>query len=106
MKDLIAKKDYAEIYEVKDLENPNTNCIRVYCTQAPDVFGFQIRTHKPIVERFGRGKCRDMIAHVSLSITEVEEILAYMKSEYPKMKRVNIGGLEIIKEEIKKSHQT
>jgi len=106
MDDLIAKEDYAEIYEVKDLDRPNDNCIRVYCTQAPDVFGFQIRTHKPINERFGHGKPRDMIAHVSLSIAEVEEILEYMKSQYPNMKRVNTSGLKRIEKEIKKSHQT
>ena len=88
-KDLMAKKEHAEIYEVKDLGYDNKNCIRLYCTQAPDVFNFQIRTHKKITDRWSKGKARDMVATVSLTIVEVEEILHYMKKQYPKIKPVN-----------------
>jgi len=89
-KDLMAKKEFAEIYEVKDLECANENCIRLYCTQAPDVFNFQIRTFKSITDKWNNsGKRRNMIANVSLTITEVEEILHYMKKQHPKMKPVN-----------------
>lgn len=96
MRELQAHKKWAEIWEAKDIDQDNENSIRIYCTQAPDVFGFQIRTFKPIVESIGRakGKPRNMIAHVSLSITELEEILAYCRSQYPKMKRVNEAPLE------------
>ena len=94
-KDLMAKKDYATIREVKDLDEANENCIRVYCTQAPDVFNFQIRTHKPITDVWKKnGVARNMIATVHLSIVEVEEILHYMKKQYPEMKPVNTKKLE------------
>lgn len=79
MKDLIARKEYATITDVKWLEGDKDNCIRVYCTQSPDLFNFQVRTFKGIGER-NPGKPRHMIATVNLSISEVEEILAYMKS--------------------------
>ena len=95
MKDLMAKKKWATIKELRDLCPPNENCIRIYCTQAPDVFNFQIRTLKPITPDYSKqSKPRNMVATACLTITEVEEILAYMKSEYPKMKRVNKGKLE------------
>ncbi len=102
MTDLMAKKKYARIQEVKNLKEPNENCIRVYCVQWPDVFNFQIRTHGPIQASYNKqGKPRDMIATVSLTLTEMEQILAYMKQEAGeagrgKSKRINVKGLELI----------
>ena len=97
--DLIAKKKWATIYEAKNLDGNNDDCIRVYCSQAPDVFNFQIRTFKPITQPISRdkGKPRNMIATVSLSLTELEQILKYCKSRYPIAKRVNTKPLQLIK---------
>ncbi|MCW4050401.1 MAG: hypothetical protein NWE89_11775 [Candidatus Bathyarchaeota archaeon] len=79
MKDLIIDKEYAFIGEIKlSDDRHNDNCLRVYCNQYPDQFLFQVRTYKPITER-GNGKKRDMIANVTLTIKEVEDILEYMK---------------------------
>jgi len=55
MDDLILKKEWADIKEVKGLENKNTNCLRVYCTNYPDGFNFQIRTFKPITDSTRKG---------------------------------------------------
>ena len=71
-KDLIVEKEYASITEVKGLDKPNENCIRVYRTQVtrdsePDTFLLQIRTHGGIGD-YGQGVKRDMIATVSLTI--------------------------------------
>ena len=98
MINLIAKKPRAEIYEVKNMDRENDNCIRVYCTQVPDVFHFQIRTFKPITERWDKreGKSRNMVANVSLTITELEEILKYCKSIAPNAKLINTKPLELI----------
>lgn len=79
--DLIIEYEYAECYEVKNLAKNNTNCLRVYCCQFPNTFRFQIRTYKPITEYGGKGKPRNMIAHLNLNIEQVEKILAYMKAE-------------------------
>lgn len=76
--DLYLEKEHGEIIEIKDLVQNNNNILRVYCIQYPNDFRFQIRTYKP-TNFFGRGKKRNMMANVSLSIKEVENILAYMK---------------------------
>ena len=78
--ELHQQNDFAEIYEVKDMKEKNENKLRVFCDQFPNIFKFQIRTHKPINGFFGNGKPRNMIAHLSLTIEEVEEILNYMKN--------------------------
>ena len=83
-KDLIVKKEYAEIQEVKGLKAPNENCIRVYRTQVtrdsePDTFNLQIRTHGGRGD-YGQGVKRDMIAGVSIDIPELEAILDYMRA--------------------------
>lgn len=98
IKQLMAHKNWARIHEVKFVKpgQKNENAIRVYCTQHPDVFAFQIRTHKPITEN-RKGKARNMIAHVEFSLTEMEEILAFMKAITGKSPRVNTDPLERIK---------
>lgn len=103
MTDLFAKTPYATIYEIKGRDKKEeknlvkySDCVRIYCTQAPDVFNFQIRTFKPITERFSKkGNSRFMLASVDLSITELEQILEYCKSQHPSMKRVNTKPLEL-----------
>ncbi len=98
-RDLMAKKEWARIWEAKNMGQDNENCIRIYMTQSPDVFAFQIRTFKPITERFGRaGKPRNMIAHVDLTLTEMEQILDYMKKKTGNSPRLNIKPLELIEE--------
>lgn len=76
--DMFVKKEYAEIKEIKDIEENNDNELRIYCVQSPNIFNFQIRTYKPITE-FGQGKPRNMIATISLDIDEVKKILQYME---------------------------
>ena len=78
--ELKLKKTFAEIQEVKMGDAKNDNVLRIWCSQYPDTFKFQIRTYKSICD-FGRGKPRNMIATISLSIKEVEKILKYMKKE-------------------------
>jgi len=70
------EKEFAEIKEVKGLARQNINGLRVYCVNIPNYFNFQIRTHGPIT---CNGVARNMIATVSVSIEELEEILTYMK---------------------------
>ena len=79
VKDYILEKKYAECYELKDVKQNNENCLRVWCNQYPDGFTFQIRTHKPITGHFGKGKPRNMIAHLTLTINEVKDILKHME---------------------------
>lgn len=98
MKELIARKQYANIFELKahEFDGKNDDCIRVYCHQSPDSFTFQIRTFKPINSWSGKGKKRNMVATVSLSITQLEEILTFCKSQYPGAKRDNNKPLDLI----------
>ena len=77
MDDLIINKKFADIREI-DIETKNV--LRVYCTQSPDQFKFQIRV-KDSLNSNGKGKQRYLIANVDLSISEVEQILEYMKQE-------------------------
>lgn len=77
--DITINKEYATIDQLKNRTTPNKNEIRVYCVQYPNVFNFQIRTHKS-TDRYGKGKERDMIATVMLTIAEVENILEQMKA--------------------------
>ena len=96
MSDLMAKKEYAEIYEYKDFKEQNENCIRVYMSQSPDVFTFQIRTFKPITGWHRKGKPRNMIASVSLTLTEMEQIIVYMAELTEGKPRINTKPLDLI----------
>jgi hypothetical protein len=81
--DLISEKKYASIQEI-DAPIGQGNVLRVYCTSVSgEGFNFQIRTFKPITFN-GKGKPRAMIATTSLTISEVENILAYMKRQIHK----------------------
>lgn len=71
--------DFADNREAKDLDQDNENGLRVYCTQFPNSFKFQIRTYKGILE-WNEGKKRNMIANINLTIKDVEQILEYMKN--------------------------
>jgi hypothetical protein len=81
MDEILINKPYAEIYEVKSLDQPNKNQLRIWCCQWPNYFTFQIRTHKGISGSGNQGVERDMIAHVDLSIEEFETILTKMKAD-------------------------
>lgn len=99
IKELMAKKPYATIEDIGVLgdwpKGENKGMIRVYCTQSPDVFNFQIRTFKPI-NWGGRkpGKSRNMIANVRMTITEMEEVLEYMKAVQGSRKPLNTKSLD------------
>ena len=71
--------DFVEVKELRRMEEPITNQLRVWCSQWPNSFTIQIRAHKATNE-YGGGVKRNMIAHFNLTIEEVEELLAYMKS--------------------------
>jgi hypothetical protein len=78
-------KPFAEIQEAKELAEPNRDEVRVYCAQydAKDpnnsTYNLQIRTHKGIGWPCGKGKPRDMIATVGLTVREIETIAAHMR---------------------------
>lgn len=76
--EIFIHNEFAQCYEVKNKAVPNENGLRIYCDQYPDVFCVQVRTHKPITNNH-KGKPRNMIAHLSLSIADVEKVLAFMK---------------------------
>jgi hypothetical protein len=81
MKEFIIKKQYASIYEIKNLDANNENMVRVYCSQFDHeddkcIFNFQIRTFKPISNK---GVKKNMIANVTMSISEIEQLLEYAK---------------------------
>ncbi len=75
--DIWIKKKYAVVKEIKGCD-PIINGLRVYCTQFPDNWYFQIHAHGS-TNPLGGGKERDMIAGLTLTIEEVEEILRQMK---------------------------
>lgn len=77
---LLINKPYARIQEIKGADQNNDNVLRVYCEMFPDVYIFQIRTFAPINGPFGEGKPRNMIASVTVTIEELEEILREMKA--------------------------
>jgi hypothetical protein len=81
---LFLEKKFAEISEIKDVEKNNENVLRVYRSHAgqtrdKDRFTFQIRTYKGI-GNYGKGKPRNMMANIELTIPEMEAILEYMKN--------------------------
>lgn len=84
-----AAKPHAQIREHKDLERDNTNELVVYgrrsCSKEGRAVTLQIRTFKPIVDVLSRGFAkaikRNMIAQCSVTVGELEEILAYAKGE-------------------------
>lgn len=79
--DLFIKDDYAEIFEAKNLEKDNENCLRFY-KAGPNYWTLQIRTFKPITSKYGRnkGKARNMVASISLDVDELKQILAHMEA--------------------------
>ena len=84
MEDLILKREYVAIREIKGLSKPNENCLRVYRTQigqpnCPGTFNLQIMTHGAITE-FGKGTKRDMKATISLTVPELKQVLLYMEA--------------------------
>jgi hypothetical protein len=76
MTDLIIDKEHAEIYEVTDLEKPNTGKIRVWCDMFPNHFTFQIRSRNPQKGRHSHSgaKERDFIAGVGVTAQEIYRI--------------------------------
>ena len=93
MKDLMARKKYATITDHSDLGNDEPGIIRVYCTQNPDLFNFQIRTFKPITP-YGKGgqtrgylPLRDSMQCMTLAITNPPG-----KGEYRTRKRLLVNA--------------
>lgn len=75
--------DFARIHEVLHLDHDNEPMLRVY-RNSPGAVQLQIRTFAPITGSLvsrARAKDRNMIANVSITVKELEEILTYAKRE-------------------------
>ena len=105
---LIIQKIWAEIKEIIMIDQKtkkemhNDDVLRVWCTSHPDVFKFQIRTYKPINAGWKKGKSRNMIATISLTIKEVENILKYMKAEKDRQNRRLATDFELLKARVQR----
>lgn len=76
MKELFIHKDHAECYEVKHLDGPNVPGLRVWKSSIEGMT-LQVRTFAGIGE-YGRGKLRNMIAHVGLSPADALQLRAQL----------------------------
>lgn len=74
--------DFAEIREVKNLDQDNEPMLRVY-RASPGALNLQIRTFGPINDRLARttGKKRNMIATVKIELDDLETILKYGRDQ-------------------------
>jgi hypothetical protein len=88
--DMVIEKQFAEIKEI-DVENEN--CIRIRSGgnwknekgESENYINFQIRVKNPLTGRFKsikKQKERNLIADVSLSISEIKQILEYAENLY------------------------
>lgn len=97
--EIIMPKEGAEIQEVGRAlseQMTNDNVLRIYCTMFPRVYMLQIRTHKPITGN-RKGKPRNMIAHLQVTIEEMEYILQEMRnyrdgkpSQFENIRNINL----------------
>lgn len=69
---------YAHITERDKMfgPEPETNAVRLY-KATPNGYAFQIRTHTPI---YTKGKARNMIAHVELTIDDLRRLMAWAEA--------------------------
>ena len=77
--ELYAKAPYASITD--QTREPgqgwaHPNCVRVYCTQVPTQFNFQIRTVKPVTRK---GTPRVMLATVGISLDQARKLVKFME---------------------------
>jgi len=77
MSDICIDKPNAEIQEIG---NNAGNMLRAYCLMYPNVYNLQIRAENPINGRQAKGKKRNLIATVSVTIEEVESLVSEMKA--------------------------
>ena len=75
--DISIPKNYASIEEYKGYQEPNDNVLRVYMSQYPDILTLQIRTFKGI--NGAKSAKRNMIASLTVSISELEDIVRQAK---------------------------
>lgn len=80
-KELFISKPFCEIAEIQ-IKEPIKNEIRIYCTQYPDKFNFQVRSRNQIDGKHGypKKKERDFISNVTVSINEMKEIVKFMEN--------------------------
>jgi hypothetical protein len=57
---------------------PIDNAVRTYRDQ-PERLALQIRVHGPTTEQGRKGKDRDVIAHVSLNVTQAEQLVTQLR---------------------------
>jgi hypothetical protein len=89
--ELMAEAPYATIEDTK-MNGQGwiaSNCTRVYCTQFPTQFNFQIRTTKPITRK---GAVRNMIATVGISLEQARAMVKFMEdyADLTKPQAVNV----------------
>ena len=65
--------------EIKEIDNEAGQYLRVWCDMYPNVYSLQIRATNSL-KYYSNGKARNLIATVSVTIEELETILAEMKS--------------------------
>lgn len=75
---LFFDKNHADIHEITDGSIDQPNVLRVFDGMGKSI-QIQIRTYKPIIRFSKTAKPRKMIATVSVSIEELEQILEYAK---------------------------
>jgi len=78
--ELDAEAKYATIEDQTKVPGqgwPHPDMVRVYCTQFPTQFNFQIRTTKPITRK---GTPRTMLATVGISVDQCREMLKFMEN--------------------------
>ena len=78
-KEIWLHNDHAECYEMDKGSEPNEPGLRLWCTMFPDAWTLQIRTHAPINGCYGNGKPRNMIAHLTVTVDQLRDILRQME---------------------------
>ena len=83
--ELHALAPYATIQEMEFPGQgwPGPKCVRVYCTQYPNSFNFQIKCSAPIRRK---GVVREMLATVNLSVDQIKALYEFV-TQYPELTR-------------------
>ena len=86
--ELHAVAPYANIEEMQYPGQgwPGAKCVRVYCTQFPNQFNFQIKCSAPIRRK---GVVREMLATVNLSVDQIKTLYEFV-TQYPEITRPEV----------------
>jgi hypothetical protein len=75
--EITLRNDFASTKEYKNMDTQD-NTLRLYSSQWPDGFTFQIRTFSPITDS---GKPRYMVATTLLNLDDIKAMLAYAEKQ-------------------------